>query len=513
MAIFVNDTFTDSNGTDLASHTGETGATWVEHSSYASGAFTIHSNQVYCSTVTALYYASGSPASAEYDIEVPVTKISPNSGRKLGIAARIDTGANTHYDAQIFEADTLRIFKTVAGVNTQLAENAAFGVGTSTLKFEIRDAAKKLYVNSVEQLSTADNAITAAGKVGLFGLGTAATTTTGFHADSFAATDATVVADRYDFGTEPANTAAGATMAAVTVRAEDAGGNLDTSYTGTVTIAINTNPGGGALSGTLAKAAVAGVATFSDLSINKFGVGYDFIATGSLTSTTSNTFNITATTFDFGTEPGNTVENATMASFTVRAEDPFGTLDTTYVGSITIAIDANPGSGTLSGTLTRAAVSGVSTFNDISINNPGTGYTLIATGSLTSTTSATFNITLLPADHLAFGQQPSSVQVLAVMAPAVTVRALNSENALDTNYAANIVIALQVGASTLGGTLTRAAAGGIATFDDLTLSVVEINDILRATSGALTLVDSGAFNVTAGAPTIRAMRSVRRRGR
>ena len=39
-------------------------------------------------------------------------------------------------------------------------------------------------------------------------------------------------------------------------------------------MAIGTNPGGGTLSGTTTVAAVAGVATFSNLSINKAGTGY-----------------------------------------------------------------------------------------------------------------------------------------------------------------------------------------------------------------------------------------------
>jgi len=60
---------------------------------------------------------------------------------------------------------------------------------------------------------------------------------------------------------------------------------------------------------------------------------------------------------------------------------------------VTIAIKTNPGAGTLSGTLTVAAASGVATFTDLSINNIGTGYTLTATsGGLTSATSSTFNI-------------------------------------------------------------------------------------------------------------------------
>ena len=58
---------------------------------------------------------------------------------------------------------------------------------------------------------------------------------------------------------------------------------------------------------------------------------------------------------------------------------------------MTLAIGTNPGGGTLSGTTTVAAVNGVATFSNLSINKVGTGYTLTASdGSLTAATSSSF---------------------------------------------------------------------------------------------------------------------------
>ncbi|HVZ47843.1 MAG TPA: Ig-like domain-containing protein [Gemmatimonadaceae bacterium] len=60
---------------------------------------------------------------------------------------------------------------------------------------------------------------------------------------------------------------------------------------------------------------------------------------------------------------------------------------------MTIAIGTNPAAGTLGGTVSATAVSGVATFANLSINNAGAGYTLTASSSgLTSATSAAFNI-------------------------------------------------------------------------------------------------------------------------
>src|SRR5207248_5464397 len=77
---------------------------------------------------------------------------------------------------------------------------------------------------------------------------------------------------------------------------------------------------------------------------------------------------------------------------TVQVQDQFGSL-TSSTASVGIAILANPGSGTLTGTTPKNAVSGTTTFSDLSINKGGAGYTLQATSTgLTSATSAAFDI-------------------------------------------------------------------------------------------------------------------------
>src|SRR5262249_60909792 len=67
----------------------------------------------------------------------------------------------------------------------------------------------------------------------------------------------------------------------LTVQAQDSSGNLITSFNGTVTLALASNPGGGTLGGTLTVTASGGVATFSDLTLTKAASGY------TLTTTTS----------------------------------------------------------------------------------------------------------------------------------------------------------------------------------------------------------------------------------
>jgi parallel beta-helix repeat protein len=183
----------------------------------------------------------------------------------------------------------------------------------------------------------------------------------------------------------------------VTVLAED--GNPLTSYIGTVTITLGDNPGGGTLSGATSVNAVNGVATFASLSIDKPGVGYSLVATsGTLPPATSSPFTISigpATQLAFSAQPGGAPAGGLLnPQPVVTVKDADGNTATTYTGPVTIALGANPGGGSLSGTLTVNAVNGVATFANLSLGTSGAGYTLVASAAgLSGSTSAAFAIT------------------------------------------------------------------------------------------------------------------------
>ena len=80
---------------------------------------------------------------------------------------------------------------------------------------------------------------------------------------------------------------------ALQVEIRDASENRVTSAQNAVTLAIATNPAGGTLLGTKTVNAVAGVATFADLTVDHTGTGYTLAATsGSLAMSTSAAFNV-----------------------------------------------------------------------------------------------------------------------------------------------------------------------------------------------------------------------------
>jgi hypothetical protein len=105
-----------------------------------------------------------------------------------------------------------------------------------------------------------------------------------------------------------------------------------------------------------------------------------------------------ATALAFGQQPTDTQTASPITpALTVQVVDQFGALFPSSTASITLAIGANPAGGTLTGTVTQAAVSGIATFANLAINNVGGGYTLVATSTgLTSATSNAFAITEIP---------------------------------------------------------------------------------------------------------------------
>jgi hypothetical protein len=96
----------------------------------------------------------------------------------------------------------------------------------------------------------------------------------------------------------------------------------------------------------------------------------------------------------FDQQPTDTLIGQVISpAVTIQVIDVFSNLLTTDSSNVTLAIETNPGSGVLSGTLTTSTVGGIATFNNLSINRPGSGYTLAASHDvLISPPSATFSI-------------------------------------------------------------------------------------------------------------------------
>ena len=188
MGNFVEDTFSgESSVVDLTEHTGETGASWAVVSGYASprvdnAASNIESH----ATLMSGAYASGVPASAEYDIQA---NLGAATNEYPGVIGRVSTSAVTFYHVRKSATDAWDLYKFVSGSVTLLAS----WQGTyrdNAVKLELRDAAKKVYIDGTERISSSDNVITDTGRAGVRFYSGGSNS----RIDNFVATDATISA-------------------------------------------------------------------------------------------------------------------------------------------------------------------------------------------------------------------------------------------------------------------------------------------------------------------------------
>jgi hypothetical protein len=322
---------------------------------------------------------------------------------------------------------------------------------------------------------------------------------------------ATAVADapnRVGFVVQPTSTPTATAIAPpIQVSVQDALGNTNTNATNTITLSISNNPSGAVLGGTLSAAAVAGVATFSDITLDKGGTGYTLQAsTGGLASGISNSFDAfgAAAKLAFFTQPAGSSAGGVMSPVRVSVQDAQGNIVANSTQSVTVAIGTNPASGALGGTLTASAVNGIATFSDLSVSVAASGYTLVATGgSLTGATSNAFTVNPVgPASKLIFSAQPSNVVAGASISPVIKVQVLDASGALVTSSTQQITLSFDVnpGGGTLSGTVTQNASGGEATFNNISVNRAGAGYALvaAATGTSITSAVSAAFNVTPG---------------
>lgn len=294
------------------------------------------------------------------------------------------------------------------------------------------------------------------------------------------------------------------------VEVRNASNVLVTSFSGNIAVAKSAGPAG-TLSGTLFVAAVGGVGTFTNLSIDLAGTGYQLtFTTGSLTPAVSTPFAVSvgsANKLSVQTQPGGASGGLAFATQPViHVLDAGNNLVSASSATVTAAITSGTGTAgaALGGTTAQAASSGVATFSNLSINLAGTGYSLTFTAtSLTSAVSATFNVTVGSATQLAVQAQPGGASGGQAFTTQPVVHVLDAGGNLVTSSGLSISAAISTGTgtagSTLGGTTAQAASGGVASFSNLSIDLAGSGYRLTFSATGVSSVDSALFNVIVGA--------------
>jgi hypothetical protein len=284
-------------------------------------------------------------------------------------------------------------------------------------------------------------------------------------------------------------------LISMAVSAEDAQGNVATSFSGKVTVALANNPGGSTLGGTLTVTANQGVAVFSDLTLNKSGTGYTLQATTpNLTAATTNAFNVTpgAASQLVVTQQPSPTARAGVAFATqpvVVEEDAFGNVLTGDSTHTVTAARGDRGTGALQGTATVTLNAGVATFTDLSYQVAETLDITFSTnaGAITAT-SADVAVSPAAASQLAITQQPSATATAGVAFATQPVVAEEDQygNVIIGDSAHTVTAARgdRGTAALQGSTLTVTLVGGVATFSGLSYQVAETMDVAFSTNAA-----------------------------
>lgn len=191
-------------------------------------------------------------------------------------------------------------------------------------------------------------------------------------------------ATRLTFTVQPGATPAGTPITpAVRVAAQDAAGNVITTYEGIVTVALDTHASGAVLTGTSSVPANSGLATFPTLQVDSAGTQYTLTATASgLASVRSGPFTVSApppSQLVFTVQPANVrVSRRIEPPVQVLVLDAYGRPAVTFTGSVTIDLAPNAADAKVTGTATVNAVNGVATFSNLRVDRTGSAYQLRA---------------------------------------------------------------------------------------------------------------------------------------
>jgi hypothetical protein len=299
-------------------------------------------------------------------------------------------------------------------------------------------------------------------------------------------------------------TAGQALGSSFTVAVEDAFGNVVTSNSSTVTVAVSSGPAGFASGSTTSVAAASGIATFSNLVFNTAGSYTLGVSDGSMSGATSGTISVshaTASKLAITQSPTTgTAGQALNPGLTVAVEDAFGNLVATDSSTVNLVVSAGPAHLASSSVTSVAAVNGVATFSAIVANAAG-AYTLsVSDGSLTGAASGSITINPGAASQLFVSNAPVLATAGQALNPSVTVVVLDAFGNQVATSNSSVTIAVNSGPAGFasGTTVSASAVNGVATFSNLILDAVG-SYTLSASASGLTSGISTSINVNPAA--------------
>jgi hypothetical protein len=205
-------------------------------------------------------------------------------------------------------------------------------------------------------------------------------------------------------------------------------------------------------------------------------------------------------TLDVTVEPQGPFTAGSPFSFTVEAKDAAGHVIGDFDEDVTLTLENPSGPGSLSGTMSQAAVGGMAAFSGVMVDQAGDGYTIQASAvGMTSATTTIFDVNPSTVSKLIFTVGPPN-SIAADTGFPLTVEAEDAYNNPVTTYEGAVTFSIQSGppGATLSGPIMTHAQNGVASVSGLTLGTAG-SYILQATATGVTAAQTTMFSVSPAA--------------
>jgi hypothetical protein len=303
------------------------------------------------------------------------------------------------------------------------------------------------------------------------------------------------------FAIQPATTEVALALPPLAVEARRGDGSRASGFSATITVALGSNPGGGALSGSRTVNAIDGRATFSGLSIDRVGAGYTLSASSpSLGAVTSVLFDIVAglpSRIAFLSSPGGQqTAGAPFQRIELEVLDARGNRTAAPGVLMSIALTGGAEGARLAGAQPREAEAGTVRFDGLTVDRAGSGYRLRASygSELQPVESAPFEVVAGATSAILFEASPAGGVTFEPLAPIrIALRDAAGNPLPNTLLPVTISLASAPDRAELRGTVERDTVAGVADFTDLEVTVPG-SYALRASTAGLT-AESPTFTV------------------
>jgi hypothetical protein len=237
--------------------------------------------------------------------------------------------------------------------------------------------------------------------------------------------------------TQPPNPVTAGAGFSIVVKAEDAKGDVDTGYQGSITLGLVRNPGNDTLGGQVTMNATNGVATFSNLTLTVAANNVQIGAISGGLSGTSQLFNVVPGAihnFVVAGYPSPTTAGAAH-TFTATAYDSYHNVVTTYTGTVHVS-STDPQAALPADVAFSASDNGVHTFT-ATLDTAGTQSLTVTDTSQSPVTGTQPAITVQPAVMHALNVVTAATATAGV-AQSVLVTAVDAYNNTVPTYAGTV---------------------------------------------------------------------------